>query len=38
MSGSVNKRGVLTEGYSFVGRLLQDDEHQVGVSSDEDLK
>ena len=37
MSGSVNKRGVLTEGYSFVGRLLQDDDHQVGVSSDTDL-
>lgn len=38
MSGSVNKRGVLTEAYSFVGRLLQDDEHAPGVSSDEDLK
>lgn len=37
MSGSVNKRGVLTEGYSFVGRLLQDDEHVVGVSTDNDL-
>ena len=37
MSGSVNKRGVLTEAYSFVGRLLQDDEHEVGVSTDTDL-
>lgn len=37
MSGSVNKRGVLTESYAFVGRLLQDDSHQVGVSSDPDL-
>ena len=37
MSGSVNKRGVLTEGYSFVGRLFQDDDHQVGISTDADL-
>lgn len=37
MSGSVNKRGVLTEAYAFVGRLLQDDDHEVGVSADTDL-
>lgn len=37
MSGSVNKRGVLTEAYAFVGRLLQDDDHIVSVSSDTDL-
>ena len=37
MSGSVNKRGVLTEGYSFVGRLFQDDDHKVGISGDTDL-
>jgi len=37
MSGSVNKRGVLTEAYAFVGRLLQDDDHAVGVSTDTDL-
>lgn len=37
MSGSVNKRGVLTEAYAFVGRLLQDDDHLVGVSTDVDL-
>ena len=37
MSGSVNKRGVLTEAYAFVGRLLQDDDHTVGVSTDTDL-
>jgi hypothetical protein len=37
MSGSVNKRGVLTEAYAFVGRLMQDDDHTVGVSTDTDL-
>lgn len=37
MSGSVNKRGVLMESYTFVGRLLQDDAHAPTVSSDADL-
>ena len=31
-SGSVNKRGILTESYQFVGVLLTDDSHEVDVS------
>ncbi len=32
MSGSVNKRGILTEGYSFVGVLFSDDSFEAASS------
>lgn len=37
MSGSVNKRGVLTEGFAFVAELIEDDSYTASPSGEKDL-
>jgi hypothetical protein len=37
VSGSVNKRGVLMESFSFVAELMDDESVQMGTSFEEDL-